>query len=259
MRNKLILSLMLGFTSLFLFAQNHPNEQENDRRNNAKLASLIEFTIDEIASHKHQRPVVLYANKRFQGKSFALRYDWTTDYFWNDWNDAIGSIEVPRGMEIWLYEHSNFQGRVLVIEEDWSVHDNPWWEDRISSIRIFDSHHRTPPPKTRRNRPYGNRHRHGCAQGHRHGKYRKSGVTVYEDRHFSGKSVIIKRDWSIGDSDDFWNDRISSIDVPSGYTAILYKHARFEGRSLKLRGPCSIKLERDEWNDEVSSIKIRKR
>ena len=60
------------------------------------------------------------------------------------------------------------------------------------------------------------------------------------------------------ESDAFWNDQISSIEVPKGYVITLYKHAGFKGRSLKLKGPCRVKLD-EKWNNEVSSIKIRKR
>ena len=252
MKSQLIFYLILGFATFNINAQDNstPINEETDE---SEFVRLVEFIITESEENRRVRPVVLFSKPGFRGKSFDLENDWTANRRRNHWNDRIGSIEVPRGWEVWVYEHPHFKGRVLVIDDDWSVRDNPWWRNRISSVRLINTNHRRHRPHTRKNRN-DDRHRHGNRHRHR----QESGITVYEHKRFSGSSLTLKRDWSMWESDSFWNDQISSIEVPKGYVITLYKHAGFKGHSLKLKGPCSIKLN-DKWNDEVSSIKIRKR
>ncbi|MFK7772500.1 MAG: beta/gamma crystallin-related protein [Saprospiraceae bacterium] len=247
MKSHLIFHLILGFATFIASAQDNPKSTYKEA-DDSEFGRLVEFIITESEENRRVRPVVLFSKPGFRGKSFDLDEDWTANRRRNHWDDRIASIEVPRGWEVRVYEHRNFRGRVLVIDDDWSVRDNPWWRNRISSVSLINLNHRRHPPHTRRHRNRDGR------RGHR----RESGITVYEHKRFSGSSLTIKGDWSMWESDAFWNDEISSIKVPKGYVITLYKHAGFKGQSLKLRGPCSVKLDK-KWNNEVSSIRIRKR
>jgi len=256
MKTQLIVCLILGLMPYHLSAQDNTtvlvNSEENtpDKEEDSKLFKFIEFTISHAQARRNSRSVVLYSEKDFYGENFVLNRDWSSRHHASYWNDQIASIEIPEGWEVWLYEHTDFRGRALVISEDWSVRDNPWWRNRISSIRLVDVFDQNCEPQPRRT------HRE---HQHRHGHHRERGVTVYNHSHFDGASKTIYDDWSKRNSDDFWNNRISSIDVPSGYVVILYKHSDFEGRSLKLKGPCSVKLDNDSWNNKVSSIEVYRR
>ncbi len=61
-----------------------------------------------------------------------------------------------------------------------------------------------------------------------------------------------------------WNDRISSIFIPSQTTVVLYEHIDFGGASLTLTGPASIPDLRayagpgpgGTWNDAASSMRV---
>ena len=257
MKTQLFAFLTLGFLPFFINVQNHPNEMEKMedsitafKEKDSKLTRLIEFTISEIEEHDRDRSVILYSKARFSGKSFELNNDWSASNLHNHWNDEIASIEVPRGLEVWLYEHKNFRGKSLCISGDWSVRDKPWWRNRISSVRLVYTS----------DREWSKRHkRHRHKDHHWRDGHKKKGVILYEDRHFSGRSITIYGDWLGKHKDDFWDDRISSIYVPSGYKVILYKKSGFRGDSKTLKGPRSVQLEKGSWNDKVSSIEIVRR
>lgn len=214
---------------------------------NSKFMDLIEFTISQIEENRSGHSAILYSNANYHGERFKLDNDWSANRHHNSWNDEVASIEVPRGIELWLYEDKNFRGEYLIISRDWSVKENPWWKNRISSVRVVYTSDREQP----RHHP-----RHGHRNDDCRDRHHEAGVTIYEHRHFSGRSRTMYDDWSVQRSDDFWNDRISAIDIPAGYKVILYKSRDFDGRSLTFRGPRSVKLEKDSWNDAVSSIEI---
>lgn len=197
-----------------------------------------------------QRAVVLYADANFCGESMVLHSDWSASHPRSFWNDAIASVIVPRGWEVWLYEHSNFRGASIALTYDWSVVDNPWWRNRVSSVRVV--------PSNRGN--YGRRPSRPDRPGRNRGNYRdRPEVILYEHADFNGSALAIRGDWSIRYRDDFWNDRISSIYVPPGYAVILYEHSNFRGRSILLEGSWRVIRARDWWNDRISSIQVLRR
>jgi hypothetical protein len=56
-----------------------------------------------------------------------------------------------------------------------------------------------------------------------------------------------------------WNDNISSLIVPTGWTVTLYEHVSYGGRSMKIDGPSVVDdLPSLGWNDTVSSIRVTK-
>ena len=247
MKNQSIICLVLGLVPFLLSAQYHDQNFENaHEENDSKFLHLVETISYHVQEQRNIRPIVFYSKAGFRGESFELNRDWSSSGRHDVWDNEIGSIEVPSGVEICLYEHPDFRGRTLIISGDWCVRDNPWWRDRISSVRLVDAFGEDCPHQTGRNR-----------RGHGHRRAR--GITVYEHPHFDGASKSIVDQWSKRNSDDYWDDRISSVEVPAGYVAILYKHPDFQGRSLTLKGPTSVKLDKDSWNDEVSSIEVFRR
>jgi hypothetical protein len=104
------------------------------------------------------------------------------------------------------------------------------------------------------------------------------GIAIFEDREYRGRSVTIDRD--IRDLDEFqgpcyetegsyptqstsytWNDCISSIRVPAGWSATVYGDDDYEGSSLtitadvpdlrRVPGRCG-----EGMNDCISSIRV---
>lgn len=246
MKTQFIFLLILGCFPSLLSAQ-HANKIK-------ELVAVFEESEDYFRQGPIcAAPVIIFSKANFRGERRALHRDWSAASHRSPWNDEIASIKVPRGWEAWLYEHADFRGRSLVITGDWSVQDNPRWSNRISSIRMVSAYDGGHPGQPRRPR-----HR----RGDRHRPQWEEGVTIFDKKHFSGDSKTIYDDWSVRYSDDYWNDRISSIYIPSGYVVILYEHADFQGRSVSLQGDWSIQRQqnfwnnRDFWNNRTSSIKI---
>lgn len=248
MKTCFVVGLIFVLAPFFLDAQN----------SNSKTSERVKKIITEVREveayfdrgRKPFHAVTFYTEADFCGRSFALTSDWSVKDHRDYWNDAIASIEVPKGWEVRLYEHANFSGRTLTISRDWSIRDNPRWRNRISSVRLVPAIYRDRPHRRRAPR---------CDHGHCQCSKRGAGVTLYEHKDFSGASLTIHSDWSVRQSDDFWNDRISAIYIPPGYEVVLYKHANFRGRSKTLTGPWPVRRHRDfwdDWNDEISSIEI---
>lgn len=195
--------------------------------------------------------ITAFSSPNFNGSRLELNHDWSgrrNQY----WNDEIASIEVPYGYRVLLFEHADFRGRELMISHDWSVRENPWWRNRISSIRIIPDYHQE--------EPY-HHYCHECGRRSCNCHY-SSAVTINSRRNFNGRSLRLRKDWTVSDEDDYWNDRISAMDVPPGFVVILYKRPYFRGRSERIEGPWTSEQcddTWDRWTNEISSIRIIRR
>jgi hypothetical protein len=91
-----------------------------------------------------------------------------------------------------FFEHSNYEGSSRAIGSNWAYSSDRCWNDKISSISV----------------PRGWK------------------VVVYE-HDFGGRSITLTSDWTVNRWNDFWNDRMSSIEVipptnPYGYQNVSY-------------------------------------
>ena len=71
--------------------------------------------------------------------------------------------------------------------------------------------------------------------------------------NFNGEAKLMS---TSGSTKFFWNDKISSIQVPQGWKIILYEHENFGGRSLTLTSDWTVRAWNDFWNDRISSIRV---
>lgn len=85
-------------------------------------------------------------------------------------------------------------------------------------------------------------------------------VTFYDDVGYGGESFGSGANMSFVGWD--WNDRMSAVDLPSGWTVTLYEHADYGGASLRLSSSVADLREHGgpgpdgTWNDAVSSIMV---
>ncbi len=99
--------------------------------------------------------VCVYDQEDYRGDRFC-----TSDSIRNlkdeNWNDDIASIEVERGMEVILYEDSNFRGRSLRVMED-HEYIGHGLDHAVSSIEIIrpghENHHQSRGDKPHVNYP----------------------------------------------------------------------------------------------------------
>lgn len=179
-----------------------------------------------------EAPVTIYYHAQFQGDQHPIYEDWSIRHSDEYWNDQISSIRVEPGYVVEIFEHANFTGRKRILRGDWSVYAwNDPWNDRVSSIRV---------------------RRIGQNQGDCGARDR---VEVFQHTGFSGARFALDRDWSIRCATDAWNDQISSIRVPRGWTVELYADANFRGDRMVLHEDWSTDW-RDYWNDRISSIRV---
>lgn len=96
----------------------------------------------------------------------------------DDRPNGRGANDDRRRGSITVFEHANFQGRSMNIDQDmpWVGND---WNDKISSIRI----------------PYGME------------------VVVYFDGNYQGAYQVFTSDWNVATSLREWNDKISSVRI----------------------------------------------
>ena len=206
---------------------------------------LILLGFAPIFSLNGQETVKLFFDSNYRGDYLNVTDEWSVRSSRDPWNDHISSIHIPSGWEVWVYEDSYFRGRHWVLTNSWNGRNNRYWCDRISSIRVV---------KNRRGWE-GDHHCDGRpGRGHRN----KVPVTIFEHDHFNGSSKRIYWEWTVEHSNEFWNDRISSIFVPEGYRVIAYEHSYFRGRCLVLENNWSAPRGQNWWNDRISSIRIER-
>lgn len=78
-------------------------------------------------------------------------------------------------------------------------------------------------------------------------------ICVFEHTNYTGQQLCLSSstNW-IGAS---WNDRVSSLRIPSGYKVELFEHSNYSGRVLTLTAN-NANLVSNGFNDAVSSIRI---
>ncbi len=97
----------------------------------------------------------------------------------NNYPPICGNNGYGNNSTVQFFEHSNFTGNKLVytVADYGSIPSG--WNDKISSIRIPAGIH----------------------------------VILYEHGNFQGKSLVLHGDWTVANTADFWNDRISSFKI----------------------------------------------
>ncbi len=199
--------------------------------------------------------MIAYHTADFRGEQIVIRGDWSVRNRYDYWNDAINSVVVPRGFEALLYEHAGFRGDYIVVRGEWSSRQDRYWFNRVSSIRLVPIRGRGyDRPRPRPTHTCGP----ACGVGDC-GYIPAPEITIFEHHSFRGAALTISGEWTAEYSNDFWNDRISSIYVPRGYAVILYEHAFFGGRSVVIEGSWNTASSCDFWNDRVSSMRVVRR
>ncbi len=156
--------------------------------------------------------------------------------------DAISSIDVPRGFVVTVHENDNFSGRYGTLRRSDSCLDGDRFSNTISSVSIREA--------------FGSG---GFAATTPAKPATAEQVIVYSECNFRGLSASL-------DSGDFNqaqleklgmpNNAISSIRVPEGAAVSVYEHDFLRGRagSLYANAECLVN---DNFNDMISSISVR--
>lgn len=202
------------------------------------LCGLLLATTVFAFHQKVDAQVILYKDANFQGESKAITQ--TMNWVGDDWNDLISSIRIPSGYIVEVFSDSYFAGESMILKSDWDITqpNQMGWNDKISSIKV------TAPVVTPLNVT--------------NSASASADVILYKDADFKGESRTITTDVDWVGYD--WNDCISSIRVPAGYSVQVYFDSYYGGQTMIMGQSWSSTMEEGNglWNDQISSIKIIK-
>jgi Beta/Gamma crystallin len=173
--------------------------------------------------------ITVYADPNFKGQTASFRSDMPNI---DRLNDKISSIRIPNG-EAWeVCQDADYRNQCQVLMGDVADLHSMGWNDRISSLRRVNNGRRS-------SGAFDNR---------------MIGITVYADPDYSGQSASFRDDMpdlvSLG-----WNDKISSIRIPSGETWEMCQDVDYRNRCQLLSGDVTD-LHGMGWNDRISSLRL---
>ena len=194
------------------------------------IASFAVFAGSTVSASDNE-PVTVYRNVNFGGSSLdigegdvsiaALRES-------SVGNDRISSIEIASGYQVVACRNSGFRGRCETFTSDVLDLRDIDFNDVISSLSVS--------------------------------KVPTGPVTVFRNVNFGGTSFDADEgDVSIADirASSVGNDRISSIQIASGYQVVACQNSRFRGRCEFFTSDV-LDLRDIDFNDVISSLRVSK-
>jgi hypothetical protein len=161
-------------------------------------------------------------------------------------NDKISSIRVFGDVEVNVYRDAGFRGRTTVFRSDVRDLRRSDWNDRISSVQVFE--------RGGRGRDSGGfgRDDRGSRDG-RSGRGNAVGIEVFGDIKFKGRSAMFNE--STPDVRNAgMNGTISSLRVPAGQRWQVCTEANYRGRCQTVSNDVSD-LRKGDWNDVIVSLR----
>jgi hypothetical protein len=157
--------------------------------------------------------------------------------------DQVSSVRIRGRAEITLFEHPNFQGNRVTIDQ--SIPDlkrfSRNWNDEVDGFRVSSGDFR--------------------GGGERARERRQDRVCVYQHVGFQGNSQC----WDAGEvirdlREVGWNDGISSIRVFGDTRIAIYEHNNFDGDRLivseDLPDLTRVPAAYGNWNDRISAVRV---
>jgi len=158
-----------------------------------------------------------------------------------DRRNRISSVRIFGRAEIALYQHPNFEGRELILDQDVSdLSRSRGWNDETDSIRVEGA-------------SFGGRPRPG--------QNREDRICVYQHTEYRGKSQCFDAGDEVRDLRQIgWNDGVSSIRTFGRTRVAFYEDSGFQGQRLIVEQdiPDLTQLGArggGSWNDRISSLR----
>lgn len=198
------------------------------------------FAIFLLFSFIHaQSQVTLYSASEYRGLSVKVQEGTINNMTYSViGNDRLGSMVVPQGYLVTLYEHVNFQGYAETFNAS-VLNLPPRLINQVSSIVI-----------TRTN---GN----GWVAPEANGQagWNNREVVIFSECYYQGSSnQMLPTDYPNMPAN--FHRRLSSIRIPAGYEVDLFTDVNYRGRVVRLRVDQACVPA--EWNNIVASMRIYK-
>jgi Beta/Gamma crystallin len=172
--------------------------------------------------------ITVYADRNFKGQSVSFGDD-TPNV--DRLNDKISSVRIPNGDAWEVCQDTDYRNQCQVLSGDVADLRGMGWNDRISSLRRMNNGRRS-------GGTFDNR---------------VIGITIYADSNYSGQSASFRDDMPDLVSHG-WNDKISSIRIPSGETWEMCQDVDYRNQCQVLSGDVAD-LRAMGWNDRISSLR----
>lgn len=153
-------------------------------------------------------------------------------------NDRLGSMIIPKGYRVTLYEHDQFTGYAETF--DASVLNLPdRLKGNVSSIVV--------------DRNSGSGWVSGTATGQP--GWNSNAVFIYSECYYGGQSnQMLAANYPTMPAN--FHRRLSSLRIPAGYEVDIFNQVNFGGRVIRLRADQACVPQ--EWNNVVASMKVYK-
>ncbi|MEM9597544.1 MAG: beta/gamma crystallin-related protein [Acidobacteriota bacterium] len=177
--------------------------------------------------------VVVYEHEDFRGRSQAFERDVRSLAGTRIGNDRASSIQVAPGCEAILYRDRDFRGVAVRLDGDErDLGRTRLGNDGLTSIEI------------------------SCRGGGGGDWGWSSGVVLYEDRDYRGRSESFERGVRSLEGSRVGNDRVTSIRVAPGCSVVLYEDRDYRGRSVRLDRDVSDLGRTRLGNDRLTSFEV---
>ncbi len=157
--------------------------------------------------------ITLFENSGFSGASQIIERDMENLAESPPFAEGIGSIQIPRGWRVVLFDAPLYAGKSVELKGSEPVIDAYLLGfDEPGSLQIiWDPEYEPDLPGDR-----------------------ESGITLFSDSNYQGDYEIFSESIANLKGSFLGNDRARSVWVPPGYSVTLYQHKNYRGRSLTL-------------------------
>lgn len=204
-----------------------------------------------------QTGACFFEDRNFGGRYFCVRPGEDLRSIPSGMNDRVSSIRLLGASEVTVFKDSGMRGQSAQFTRDVSDLRRDGWNDRISSIAVWNGGYRNGNGYGRdRNRDYRDDRYNGWnpnAPVWGREALPREGACFYEDANYRGRYFCVPRGGTYASLPGGFNDRISSVRV-FGSSVRLYDDRDFRGRSTEIRRDDSNL--NGHWRDTVSSVRV---
>jgi hypothetical protein len=228
-----------GYAETFEQSQSSLQSSLND-----KVGSLIiEYKTPNAPIYNNNNPlqgkyVTFYSECNYGGNAIRLLPGYYAGEKLGMFKNATSAVEIPNGFEVKVFFNDNLYGQSYTLFASNDCFDYQL-KNRIASVVIEE-----------KNMGYGGNTNNPSTNNN-------SQVIIYTDGNYQGQSAMLLPGTyaTMNSAGGFPSKALSSLQVPAGYTVVLYEEENFMGKSYTVTASKSG-FSFSNWNDRTASIKV---